>query len=376
MRKLILQLHLWIGLTTGAVLAVVGVTGSVYTFQPELTRILYRELYTSQVSGITPRPAAVVIKAAEVHFEAPVTNVLFPLRELENYAFKVKGKKEWVFFDAATGTYLGELEKRRGILDTVLEIHRQLTLGEVGSTITGICSLLLALVLVSSGIYLWLPRKKKKLKAGLTFKRNASAKRRNYDIHNVLGLYFSLPLFVVSVTGLYFAFPDQVQAVADAITGSKENAPATKEIRSAYQASVSPVTVYEVLEQMQVYEKQGYLKRNLTMPKDSLDHAYFSLTHAGDVDSGPEYRPQVYLDQYSKKPLYVYEPLKAPSGQQLTRNWFLPIHFGEIGGMFTRVLWFILGLMPGTLWVSGIFTWRSRSKKKKYKSQAPESVII
>ncbi|MBC5992471.1 PepSY-associated TM helix domain-containing protein [Pontibacter cellulosilyticus] len=374
MRKLIIQLHLWIGLTTGAVLAVVGVTGSVYTFQPELTRMLYSDLYTSTASGVLPKPAEVVFKAAEKHFGAPVTNALFPLRELENYAFKVKGKKEWVFFDASTGAYLGEMEKRRGILDTVLEIHRQLTLGEIGSTITGICSLLLALVLVSSGLYLWLPRKKKKLKAGLTFKRNASSKRRNYDIHNVLGFYFSLPLFIAATTGLYFAFPEQVQAVADVLTNSKAKTPNPKELKSVYQAGVAPVSVYQLLEQMQSFEDQGYYKRNLTMPKDSLDYAYFSLTNASEVDRGPEYRPQVYLDQYSGQPLYVYEPLRASSGSQLTRNWFLPVHFGEIGGMFTRVLWFIMGLMPAILWVSGIVIWRNKSKKKKSQAKHTDQI--
>ena len=374
MRKLIIQLHLWIGLTTGAVLAVVGVTGSIYTFQPELTRMLYSDLYTSTASGAAPKPAEVVVKAAEQQFGAPVTNVLFPLRELENYAFKVKDKKEWVFFDASTGAYLGEMEKRRGILDTVLEIHRQLTLGEVGSTVTGICSLLLALVLVSSGLYLWLPRKKKKLRAGLTFKRNASGKRRNYDIHNVLGFYFSLPLFIAAITGLYFAFPEQVQVVADVLTNTKEKAPNPKELKSVYKAGVAPVTVYQVLEQMQAYENQGYHKRNLTMPKDSLDYAYFSLTNSSEVDGGPEYRPQVYLDQYSGQPLYVYEPLKASAGNQLTRNWFLPVHFGEIGGMFTRVLWFMMGLMPAILWVSGIVIWRGKSKRKKAKDKRTDQV--
>lgn len=367
MRKLILRLHLWIGLSTGAVLAVVGLTGSVYTFQPELTRFLYSSLYVSSAPDQPLEPAEKVIRLAEEQFGAPVTNVLFPLRKLDNYAFKVKGKKEWLFFDGNTGLYLGGMEKRRGALDTVLEIHRQLTLGEIGSTITGICSLLLALVLLSSGLYLWLPRKKKKLKAGLTFKKEASFKRRNFDIHNVLGFYFSLPLFLAAVTGLYFAFPDQVQVVANTITGTKADTPNPKELTSVYKTGKAPVSIYQVLEKMEVYERQGYVKRNLTMPKDSLEVVYFSLTNSSEIDGGPEYRPQVYLDQYTAQPLYVYEPLTAPAGSQLTRNWFLPIHFGEVGGMLTRVLWFILGLLPAILWVSGILIWLNKRRKKANK---------
>ncbi|WP_242928585.1 PepSY-associated TM helix domain-containing protein [Pontibacter vulgaris] len=367
MRKLILQLHLWVGLITGAVLAVQGLTGSVYVFQPELTAILYSELYQSAEPVTKPVDPKVIVRTAEEQFDGHITNMLFPLRELENYIVKVKGHKEWHFYDAATGKYLGSMEKRRGVLDTVLEVHRELTLGEIGSTITGLCALLLAVVLVSSGLYLWWPRKKRRLKDGLKFKKNASAKRRIWDTHTVFGIYFSVPLFFAALTGVYFAFSEQVQTVVDFVTLAKEPTPDPEKLQSVYQANAQPLSIFQALDLMEDPAYKGYYKRNLNMPKDSVGFVYFSLTNANDVDAGPEYRPQVYLDQYTGHSIYTYNPQKTTTGRQLTRNWFVPIHFGEVGGNLTRVLWFLLGLMPAILWCTGIIMWQNRRKKSKRK---------
>ncbi|MBC5772824.1 PepSY domain-containing protein [Pontibacter sp. KCTC 32443] len=364
MRKLILQLHLWVGLTAGAILSVVGITGSVYVFQPELTALLYADLYQSSNQGAKIVDARSIVKTAEKQFDGKVSNIFFPLRELENYIVKIDGKKEFIFYDGATGLYLGEMAKRRGVMEDVLEIHRELTIGEMGSIVTGISSLLLVLVLLSSGLYLWLPYKKKQLKDGLRLKPNASFKRRNYDVHKVFGFYFIIPLFLVSITGVYFAFSEEVQAVVDYVTRTKEPTPDVTKIKSTYRADLPEVTIAQTLDMMdEMYP--GYYKRNLIMPKDSADRIYFSVVNTAEVDAGPEYRPQVYIDQYTGKVLYAYEPHTSPAGRQLTRNWFVPIHFGEIGGWLTRILWFFTGLMPAILWVSGIIIWRGRKKKNK-----------
>ncbi|MER2997638.1 PepSY-associated TM helix domain-containing protein [Pontibacter populi] len=372
MRKLILQLHLWVGLTAGAIVSVVGLTGSVYVFQPELTALLYSDLYQSSNPTKDVVDARTIVAKAEKQFDAEVATILFPLRELENYIVKVEGKKEFVFYDGATGAYLGEMAKRRGVMEDVLEIHRQLTIGEIGSTITGIASLLLVVVLLSSGLYLWLPYKKKKLKDGLRLKPNASFKRRNYDVHKVFGFYFIIPLFLVSLTGVYFAFSEQVQAVVDFVTRTEVPTPDVTKIKSTYRTDLPEVTIVQALDMMETMYP-GYHKRNLIMPKDSADRVYFSVVNAAEIDAGPEYRPQVYIDQYTGKILFAYEPHTAPAGHQLTRNWFVPIHFGEIGGWFTRILWFFTGLMPALLWVSGVIIWRNRTSKNK-RQKAPVTI--
>lgn len=363
MRKLFLTLHLWLGLTAGAVLAVVGLSGSVYVFQPELTVALYPELYKTSSPDAVPVDARVVVQNAEQQFGAGVTSIFFPLRELENYIVKVKGNKQFLFFDAATGQFVGQLDKRRGVMDDVLDLHRNLTIGETGALITGSSALVLAFVLLSTGLYLWFPSKKRKLRDGLRLKRNASFKRRNYDLHNVFGFYFSVPLFLAALTGAYFGFQEKTQQVVDAITLAKEPTPYVKKLQSVHQSDIAPLSVYQGLDRMEALYPQ-YHKRTLTLAPDSMGTLNLTFMASSQLEAGPQHRPMVYLDQYTGNVVYDYNPHTAPIGRQLTRNWFVPIHFGEVGGWITRVLWFVLGLLPALLWVTGIIMWRGRGKKK------------
>ncbi|MDX5420342.1 MAG: PepSY domain-containing protein [Hymenobacteraceae bacterium] len=364
MRKLILQIHLWIGLTAGAVLAVVGLTGSLYVFQPELTVALYPELYKISNPDAAPVDVRTVVQNAEQQFGGEVTSIFFPVRELENYIVKVKGNKQFLFFDGSTGLYLGQMEKRRGLMDGLLDLHRNLTIGENGALITGICALLLAFVLLSSGLFLWLPKKKRNLRDGLRLKPNASFKRRNFDLHNVFGFYFAIPLFLAAITGAYFGFQQKSQSVVDTLTLAKEPTPYVKELESEYQAGILPLNVYQALDQLdKLYP--GYHPRTLVMASDSVGTVNLTYLASAEIEAGPQHRPMVYLDQYTGNIVYDYNPLTAPVGRKVTRNWFVPIHFGEIGGWVTRVFWFFLGLMPAMLWVTGIIIWTGKNKKKK-----------
>lgn len=366
MRKFILQIHLWIGLTAGAVLAVVGLSGSAYVFQPELTVALYPELYKATDPDAAPVEVRTVVEHAEQRFDAEVTNIFFPIRELENYIIKVKGNKQHLFFDASTGQFLGQMEKRRGVMDEVLDLHRNLTIGENGARITGTCALLLAFVLLSSGLFLWWPRKKRQYKDALRLKPGASFKRRNYDLHNVFGFYFTIPLLLAAITGAYFGFQQRTQQVVDTLTLAKEPTPYVKKLTSTYQQGVPALDVYQALDRMEALYP-NYEKRTLVLPSDSVGTLNLTYLASKELEVGPQLRPMVYLDQYTGNIVYDYNPETAPIGRKITRNWFVPIHFGEIGGWVTRVLWFVLGLMPAMLWVSGIIIWTGKGKKKKKK---------
>ncbi|WP_460894123.1 PepSY-associated TM helix domain-containing protein [Rufibacter soli] len=363
LRQLLVLVHLWVGLVCGAVLSVVGITGSLYVFQPELTALLYADLYQTQNSG-PAFPALEVVKKAEAQFNSPLATLNFPTRELENYQVKLKDKKEWLYYDLHTGQFLGEMKARRGVFEGILELHRQLTMGETGSTITGTCALLMTFVLLSTGLYLWYPRKKRLLRDGLRYKPNAGPKRRAYDLHNVTGFYVALPLFFMAITGAYFAFPEGMQTAVNQVTATKERLPEAKKLKSVYALDAPALTVEQALALMNRFYPT-LPKRSMAMPKDSTGHLFFTYVEDATVGAGPELRPMVYLDQYSGQVLFQFDPHKAPLGNRLLRNWFIPFHFGEIGGYVTRVLWFILGFLPAFLWVSGFVIWRNKQKKKK-----------
>jgi uncharacterized iron-regulated membrane protein len=211
---------------------------------------------------------------------------------------------------------------------------------------------------------MWWPKKKRHLRDGLRLKPNASFKRRNFDLHNVFGFYFSIPLFLAAITGAYFGFQQKTQQVVDTLTLAKEPTPYVKKLQSVYQAGVPSLDIYRALDRMdQLYP--AYQPRTVVLAPDSLATVNLTYLASKELEAGPQYRPMVYLDQYTGGIVYDYNPETAPVGRKLTRNWFVPLHFGELGGWVTRVLWFFLGLMPGTLWITGLIIWIGKGKKNK-----------
>lgn len=69
-------------------------------------------------------------------------------------------------------------------------------------------STLIFLVMLISGIILWWPRNKAALKQRYWFrwKQSTQWKRKNYDLHNVLGFYVSWVVVFMAITGLVWSF--------------------------------------------------------------------------------------------------------------------------------------------------------------------------
>src|SRR5690606_33090151 len=66
-------------------------------------------------------------------------------------------------------------------------------------------STLIFVVMLISGLVLWWP-KKKKAKQRFTIKWNARWRRKNYDLHNVMGFYVMWIALVLALTGLIWGF--------------------------------------------------------------------------------------------------------------------------------------------------------------------------
>lgn len=60
--------------------------------------------------------------------------------------------------------------------------------------------------------------------------------------------------------------------------------------------------------------------------------------------------------------------------------WFVLIHFGRFGGWSTKVLWALVGLIPPTLFITGLLMWWNRvvrpfntSRHRKTPSKAADT---
>jgi uncharacterized iron-regulated membrane protein len=118
-----------------------------------------------------------------------------------------------LYLDAYSGRVLGEgAPGMRRFMSATRAWHRWLAVeGEgrpIARAITG-WSNLIFLFIVASGFYLWFPRKWTwaHIRNLVLFNGKASGKARDFNWHNVLGVWSAVPLFIVVLTALPISFP-------------------------------------------------------------------------------------------------------------------------------------------------------------------------
>lgn len=213
-RKLIFWLHLATGLSMGLVVLIMSVTGVLLTYQRQITAWAD----TRGLDAGPPRPGARPLPAEELLARARAagggepTSITWhadPTRPVE-VGF---GRQRTLFLNAYTGEVLGEGNAAvRKFFSAVMSWHRWLGAeGErraVGKAITGAANLGF-LFLVLSGFYLWWPqnRTRKAFRNVLFFRRGLSGKARDFNWHNVIGIWALIPLAVVVASGVVISYP-------------------------------------------------------------------------------------------------------------------------------------------------------------------------
>src|SRR5690606_290990 len=76
---------------------------------------------------------------------------------------------------------------------------------KLGSYISGTATILFTLGVIT-GMVIWIPRKVRSWKDGFKIKWSANWKRINHDLHNSLGLYSCIFLFLMGITGPQWSF--------------------------------------------------------------------------------------------------------------------------------------------------------------------------
>ena len=119
------------------------------------------------------------------------------------FVINAKKKPASVWVNPYTGSVLGVrtvAEQQQGLMLKLRGFHRNLLQGKNGSRVVGAVTIL-ALFMSLTGLILWWPRKIVKLKT------SASLSRINFDLHNMVGIFSSIMLLVLSVTGIAISYP-------------------------------------------------------------------------------------------------------------------------------------------------------------------------
>lgn len=370
-RKLINDIHLWLGLGSGIILFVVCLTGTIYTFRTEIDEYLNKDTYFFEaLPAVGLMNADDLVAAVSQSEKAAVTGFTIPSRADRYWTFSLKpvqtkkgsgnerGKQ--VLVNPYTGEVMGGIETGTGrFFQTVMKLHRWLLMEQkTGRIIVGIATIVFTFLLLS-GLILWFPKKLRYWKQGFFILFSGKWKRINYDLHNVLGFYSFIVLLVMALTGLCWSFEWYKKGMSKILGAPVLQRGGGKPLESKI-APGNTVALSGVLKQgNEILPQKGTVR--LTIPEDSTGVYVFTKNNQNAFNvTGTD---RLSIDQYSGEIIKVEKFADKTFRQKIAAS-IKPLHTGEIYGWFSKIIYFISCLIATSLPVTGTFVWWNKRRKR------------
>ena len=370
LRRAAFYVHLGGGLGLGLWLVLVSLTGSLVVFRGEIEDALHAPL--TRVPPGTDRTALqpVLERAQVAHPGAKFHTVNLPTAPDQSLSFwghDAAGRSFHAYANPFTGALLGADLADDNLTEWLYLFHAQLLGGGTGEQINGLGALAWV-ALLGTGVGLWWPRKGRPWRDGFLVRWDAQTRRRTYDLHRASGIWSVLPLLVVVVTGAYFPFQAPFRWFAETVTHSRaaedspRSAPATD--------SAKPVTLDDALR-----VAAGALPEAppnwVHLPANDRD--VFSVRKRLPGEWRREGANHVHVDAFAGTLVRVDRHAERTPAQRFLRAMF-PLHVGTFGGLVTRILWAVLGLVPAALFITGALLWWRRLRAGRHQTVAPPSL--
>lgn len=351
-RPVLRWLHLWLGLSAGLVFAAVSLTGTVLAFQSELLLAAHPELERERLPPLALQGQALARIVARAE-DGGIRSIDLPSPRLPAWqAFAADGERH--YFDAADGELL--LVRNTGN-DAVLwlrDLHTHLLAGDTGEQVLGAFGIV-ALLLLSSGLYLWWPRLAA-VAASLRWHAGPPA-RRWLSWHRSLGVLLLPLLLVVTFTGVAMVYSQPFRsALRWTFADGPEVVPPLPIERST--ASIDWPAVLRVAADAVPH---GSELRRISVP--SGDNALVSIRFRAPGEWHPNGRSVVWLDPYHARAVQVHDATAQGIGARISETMY-PLHGGFVGGRAWQWAIAAAGLVPAFLLSTGFLFWRARRRRR------------
>jgi ferredoxin-NADP reductase/uncharacterized iron-regulated membrane protein len=338
LRKTILQLHRWTGLTLGLVAVFLAITGLAMVFRPQLEPLVERGLRDVGSCSTRLPLGELIARAREFHGDAAVVRI--EILEGGNGATTIRfADKQGVYVNPCTGVVLGQQHQWGGFFGSVEQLHRLLFIddADIAEFIGGSTSLVLALVTVVGGLFVWWPPNLKALKSALAFRPHLTGRAFDLNLHRTIGVYASLILLMSTVTSLTFTFEWARHAIFYATSSPW---PAPKPSASAIQSEMLPAETFMRQTLSLVPAAREII---LTYPRKASSPVEIYVIERNAPH--PNARTYLYLDPYTGEALR-FEPYATSSVGNRIYRWLGSLHTGNVGGLPVQLLLFagILGV--------------------------------
>ena len=365
MQNSLKKIHLWLSIPVGLIITVICFTGAVMVLDKDIHRWMNPTFYTLTVTEPNPTPMPIdgLVASLSKQLEKPVVIRSISLQNDPQASLQISLDEDRVtyYVHPYTGELLGTRTRfeKGGVYRTMFYTHRWLMMTDKwgtispGKLITGVSTLTLVVILIS-GIFIWLPRARKNLGKSLRINTRKGWRRFYYDLHVAGGTYIAMGLLILALTGLMWSF-QWYRAGVFALFG------ATTETSSKH-----------TKQPKEVPEAPNYTAWNnalSTLKAQQTNAVYYSIS-SKDI--------RLYYNQYgnvSAYDTYLFDketgaltetiPYATKPQSSKVMAWVYTIHVGAWGGLFGRLLTCFVSIMGGVLPLTGYYLWIKKTKRRR-----------
>lgn len=392
-KKILFQIHWFLGITAGLILSIMGVTGAIYSYDQQILKWVNSDSYVVQAES-TPKltPAQLYQHFNTTQPEIKINSITIAKDPTASSTVNIEKEGERRGYNMMVNPYNAQVlpdVKGRKLLLLIQQIHRNLTAGEVGKQITGACALML-IYFVLSGLYLRWP-KKHSARQWLAVKPKLKGRNFIWDLHAVVGTWVIVFYLLFACTGLYWSYDwwrsgmfkvmgveqpkPQGHGSAPQNRGMQQNKRSDHNNDKKSEPQLDNTQLITALNQtwsgFNSQVGRDYSTLTLNLPKKDDGKVELSF-----VDATPQHErarnQAIYNYQTGTiEKMELYEDKKL---NQKIMSSMLPVHRGSFFGPIYQFVAMLASLAMPLFFVTGLMLYLKRRKQKKLTQAARQSL--
>ncbi|WHO37977.1 sulfite reductase flavoprotein subunit alpha [Sphingobium sp. AP49] len=369
-KTIFFQIHWFLGISAGLVLALMGITGASMSFEDEINEALSPRLYAPGRSASPDlSPDRIIARVQADHPGYYVSRLDWEAAPERTHSVRlvaVKGRDRLQGqVDRTTGRWLGE-PAGAGFFHLMDELHRWLALpgggNGIGRQITAFSAISL-IFFALSGLYLRWPRQALDWRAWLVLDLRKTGRNLWRALHVVIGTWVLLFYLLSALTGLWWSYDWYRQGVTYAMTGKPAGEERPREKKKDGPAPQRPAIDPSWTQFQQLTgDRYGWVRITQPAPSQQVKAITFEARPA-------EARHLRQTDRYSydpetsvlkKRDLYDRRPL----GVIITQSMY-ELHRGAFFGLPGRIVMLLTSLTMPLFTITGYLLYLSRRRRKR-----------
>ncbi|MDP4005231.1 PepSY domain-containing protein [Methylobacterium sp. NEAU K] len=357
-RAVLFRLHWALGLTAGLVLALMGLTGALMSYEEAITAFANRDRLTVAVGERQALPPASLAARIDAQASGRRVNAL-TLSDDPGASVHVRFARDpetrarppSVYANPYDGAVLGPV-RLEAALATVRDLHRWLLIpGGAkgwGGTVTGACTLAL-IAFLATGLYLRWP-KVHRWRIWLKPSLSRPGRPRWWSLHAVAGTWLAPVYLVIALTGLTWSYPAFKDGATWLLAGTTDaekpgRAPGRKRMAEGQADASEPAALDRAWAAFRAGEGREAGLAILTLPEPDAKAIRIRWLPRG-VDA-PSARNEARYDAATGALLSAARAADTPLGRRILDN-ILEVHRGRFFGDVFALLFCLAALaMPG-----------------------------